>query len=475
MPEPEEAASKPKRRADGSRRIVEGANLAVYTLIGLALVVSANYFANRYSQRWDLTPSKKYSLSPQTLKLLKGLDRDVTLYIFDRKEGLREGRDLIENYSKAAHRLAVRYVDPDREPTLARQFAVRSYGTVVVAAGDRHFEAPGSTEEGITNALVRVLKTQKTVYFAQGHGERDLESAERRGYASVKKQLENENFQVKTVNLLEKAEVPGDCSTLVIAGPQKDYQPQEVDALRKYVKGGGRLLLMLDPLSEPTQQDPESLTKLLGDWKVTVHNDLVIEPAIRLMNADPGLTVVLKYGSSPIVEPLARTATLFPLSRSFALGKDSPSGVTDTSLCETSSASYGVADFNPKIRQVSYREGKDLKGPLSVAVSGTVRSAESASGGGEPKKEAEGRFVALGTSALVSNSYLSFEGNRDLFMNTVNWLSAEEDLISIRPKPPEAQHLTMTARQMDRAFYMGVIGLPLLIIAAGTSVWWRRR
>ncbi len=454
-----------KQEAGAGARILAGANWALYTVLGIAIVVSANYFANRYTRRWDLTPTKKYSLSPQTLKMLKGLNRDVAVYIFDRKEGLREGRDLVENYSKASTRLKVRYVDPDREPSLARQFAVRSYGTVVVAAGDRHFEAQGATEEGISNALIRVLKGQKTVYFVQGHGERDLDSSERTGYSKIKKQFEDENYVVKTLFLLQKMEIPSDCSILVIAGPHNDYLPQEIDTIRKYVAEGGRLMVMLD-----AGEEVPNLAKLLAEWSVNDQHDLVVDmnPVAQLFGTGPEMPLIIKYGSSPIVQPLARTATLFPITRSFAVGKDYKSNVTVDSLCETSAESFGVADWNPKMRQVAFRVGKDYKGPLSVAVSGTLS--------GEGDKKAQGRFVAVGTSSLIANNVLIPQfGNRDLFMNMVNWLSAEEDLISIRPKPPESQHLTMTARQMDRAFDLGVYGLPLAIVLMGASVWWRRR
>jgi ABC-type uncharacterized transport system involved in gliding motility auxiliary subunit len=119
------------------------------------------------------------------------------------------------------------------------------------------------------------------------------------------------------------------------------------------------------------------------------------------------------------------------------------------------------------MHQVSFRAGKDFKGPLTVAVSGTLS--------GEGEKKAEGRFVALGTSMLPANAYLGFQANRDLFMNMVNWLSADVDMISIRPKPPESQHLMMTAAQMGKLLWLGVIGFPFLIVVAGTLVWWERR
>ncbi|HZP02482.1 MAG TPA: Gldg family protein [Terriglobia bacterium] len=455
-----------KQRVSGAsgRRVLESANWALYTLVAVAIVVVVNWYADRHTQRWDLTPNKKYSLSDQTRKLVKGLDHDVKILVFDRERNFREQRDLLGNYAALSPKVSVQYVDPDRQPSIAKQYAVRSYGTIVVASGDRHFEAQSSTEEGITNALVRVLKGQKTVYFLQGHGERDLENTERMGYDRVKKQFENENYQVKTLVLLQKMEIPSDCSVLVVAGPKNDLLPQEVETIRKYVAGGGRTLLMLDPMVELP-----NLSKLLADWNVTMQNDLVVDmnPVAQIFGTEPTMPIIIKYGSSPIVQPLARTATLFPFTRSFVLGKDYKAGVTTDSLCETSSDSFGVADFKANMRTVSYREGKDFKGPLTVALSGTIT--------GEGEKKTEGRFVVLGTSMLPTNTFLGFQGNRDLIMNMVNWLSADEELISIRPKPPESQRLNLTARQMGNILYLGVLGLPILIVAFGTLVWWRRR
>ncbi len=448
----------------GGRKVLEGANLLVYTLVGLGIIVLANWFVSRHNHRWDLTPNKKYSLSPQTTKLLKDLDRDVTIYAFDRERRFGELRDLLDNFTAASNRVTVQYVDPDRQPTLAKQMQVRSYGTIVVASADRHFEAQGQTEEGVANALIRLLKGQKTVYFVQGHGEGDIESAERAGYEKIKSELQNENYLVKTLVLLQTPKLPEDCALLVIAGPKNDYLPPEIETIHKYVAGGGRAFFLLNP-----GVDLPKLAGLLAGWKVKVRNDLVIDQneLSQIFGASPSMPLILKYGSNPIVEPLARTATLFPLTRSFEIETEFKPGLTADSLCETSADSFGVADFNPNMHEVSYRPGKDVKGPLTVAVAGTVA--------GEGEKKTEGRFVALGTAALAANNYLSFGGNRDLFMNAVNWLSADEDLISIRPKPPESQQLNLNPQQMRRILYLGVLGLPILIIIAGAAVWWQRR
>jgi len=449
------------------RRILHGANLVVYTLVALAIAVSINYFASRYTRHWDLTPNKTYSLSSQTQKVVKNLNRDVTVYVFDRERAFKERRDLLDQYIAASHRITVRYVDPDRDPALAKQIGVRSYGSVFVSTGDRHLEANAATEEAITNALLKLLKGQKTVYFVQGHGERDLDNADRNGYQRAKKEIENENSQVKTLVLLQKLEIPSDCTMLVIAGPHSDYAEPEIETIKKYLSSGGRAMFMLDPGVELP-----NLTKLLAEWSVTARNDLVIDqnPVAQMFGTSPSMPLIIKYGSSPIVQPLQRMATLFPLTRSFDTGKGSGTGTTTDALCETSPDSFGVTDFNPKMREVAFRPNVDIKGPLTVAVSATLPNSSSSTSENKP----QGRLVALGTSLMPANQFLGFQGNRDLFMNMIDWLSAEEDLISIRPKPPESQHLNLTAAQMN-GLLLRVAIVPLVILALGIMVWWGRR
>jgi len=450
--------------AHSGRRVLQGANLTVYTLIVIAILALANWYVSGHDHSWDLTPNKRYSLAPQTVKILKDLNQDVTIYVFDRERSFGQERDLLNMFSSTSRRVHVRYVDVDRQPSLAKEFAVRSYGTVVVAAGGRHFEAQSDTEEAISNAVIRLFKGQRSACFLTGHGERDLGSSERMGYSKLKTNFENESYLTKSINLLQKMEIPSDCSMVIAAGPKTDYLPQEVDTLRKYVVGGGRAMFMLDP----GVQLP-NLSKLLADWNVTVRNDLVIDenPVAQIFGTEPTMPLILKYGSSPITQPIAREASLFPYTRSFSVGKEYKAGETTDSFCETSEASFGVADFNPSMHEVRFRAGKDIKGPLTVAVSATLSS--------EGANKAEGRFIALGTSMLPANAFLGFQANRDLFMNMIDWLSAETNMISIRPKPPQSQHLMMTAAQMGKLLWLGVVGLPLLIVVAGTLVWWERR
>jgi len=445
------------------QRILRETNLVVYTIIGIAIVVLINWFGTQHTKRWDLTKNQNFSLSPQTVKLVKGLTQDVTIYVFDQNQRFQTEGDLLNLFPEASHRVSVRYVDPNRDPALAKEFAVRSYGTTVVAAGDKHFEAQSNDEQGVTNALIRVLKGQSVIYFVQGHGEHDPSGTESDGYSELKKALDNENDKVATITLLQTMQIPGDATAVVIAGPQHDYLPQEVDVLQKYLADGGRVLLLLDPGVELPD-----LAKLTSDYNFTVQNDLVIDqnPIAQIFGTRPEMPLITKYGSSPITEPLRNTATLFPLARSFEVSKNYKPGVSVDSLCDTSPESFGVANFNPSMHEIRFRPGTDLKGPLTVAVSVDLSSSTE----GKP----DARLVAFGSSRLASNSVLNFQGNRDLVLNAVDWLTANESMMSIRPKPPESQHLNLTAQQMN-AVLLRLIAVPVVIIGAGILVWWGRR
>jgi len=445
------------------QRILKGTNFAVYTAVAVAIIVVINWFASQHVTRWDLTKNKRFSLSAQTVKLVKGLTQDVNIYVFDQKERFQAEGDILNLYPAASHRVSLRYIDPNRDPALAKQFSVRNYGTVVVSMGDRHFEAQSNDEQGVTNALIRVLKGSKTVYFIQGHGEHDPESVEPEGYSDLKKALQNENEDVKTQVLAQNLTIPQNADILVIAGPQHDYLQQEVDAIQKFLTGGGRLMLMVDPGVELP-----NLAKLVSDYNFTVQNDLVIDqnPMAQIFGTRPEMPLIIKYGSSPITQPLQRTMTLFPLTRSFEVNKSYKAGLTVDSLCETTPESFGVAGFTPAMHEIRFRQGTDYKGPLTVAVAADM------SGSGEGKPDA--RLVALGSSLVASNRFLNFQGNRDLVLNMVDWLTANENMMSIRPKPPDSQHLNLTAQQMNMVL-LRLIAVPVVIIAAGVIVWWGRR
>jgi ABC-type uncharacterized transport system involved in gliding motility auxiliary subunit len=277
---------------------------------------------------------------------------------------------------------------------------------------------------------------------------------------------EKSNYKTQTIKLIPKAEIPKDCTIVVIAGPKRDYLQPEADAIKTYVEDGGRALIMVDPpfkFGNQTTDENQPLMNVLESWGVTPQPDLVLDltGVGQLFGLGPEFPLVTSYESHPIVRDMKDIPTGFPLARSLDIKNTGKTTVEK--LFATPPDSIATKNLSsPEIRQSK----DDLKGPLLLGAAGTYMSG---------KENGNGRFVVVGSSTWAANGFLKFNGNRDLFANTLNWLSSDEDLISIRPKEPSDNPLNMNARQVSMLFYESVIGLPLLVVIAGVGVWWRRR
>ena len=444
------------------------AYLIAYLLVVLAILTAGNWLANRHNFSYDSTATKRFSLSDQTAKVVKGLQQDAKVSYYDRTSQFTQARDLLDRYDNLSTRLTVAYVDPDKKPQVAKADGVRTYGTIFVEANGKKEEAKSLTEEEITGALIRALKGGERMACAvSGSGEHSLDDTERTSYSSIKELLERNNYKSQTISLLQKPEVPKECTILIVGGPRFDYVEPTVKAIEAYVQGGGRALIMLDPplkLGRDDVSENAPLVKLLEGWGVTMSKDLVLDTSGigQIFGLGPEVPLVTSYETHPIVREMKSVATAMPLARSLEVkGTDK---VSVEKLFATSDNSFATSNLSS--RAISINPARDKKGPLTLAAAGTYTPGP----GGM-----QGRFVVVGSSAWAANYILPFNGNRDLFLNMMNWLSSDEDLISIRPKEPEDRRLSLTRQQMTTVFYSSVVGLPVLVILAGLGVWWRRR
>jgi ABC-type uncharacterized transport system involved in gliding motility auxiliary subunit len=470
-----------------SRQAKYSAYAGVYILVILAVLGAVNFLANRYDKSYDSTANKQFTLSEQTLKVVGGLKHDMTITDFAESQRFYSDRDLLDRYSALSPKLHVNYIDPVKKPAQAKAAGFRRDVSLLIDSGTKKEEAKSLTEEELTGAIIRSLKSgERNVCFVSGSGEHAIDDSDRSGYTAVKDALEKNNYKTRTISLLKAAEaapatppaagappaspvvgkvaVPSDCTVLVVAGPQHDYIQPETDAIKAYVEGGGKALFLLDPplqLRGGSTDDNTTLDALLASWGVTVNKDLALDTSGigQIFGLDESVPLVATYESHPIVNQLKDVATAFPLSRT--LDVKNGDKTTVSKLFATGENSYATTDLSSGTIRIDPK--KDKKGPLTLAAAGTYN-------GPTP-----GRFVVVGSSLWCGNNFIRFNGNRDLFLNMINWLTADEDLISIRPKAPDDRPLDISAQKLNLVFWLSVVIFPLAVVGFGMATWWKRR
>lgn len=445
------------RRALTGRQARYGSNAVAMSLIVLAILALVNFLANRHHARWDLTKTKQYSLSGQTIQILKDLKDPIKVTAFFSPADSTQAtfKDLFAEYLYHTDKLSLEIVDPDQKPAVARQYGITSYGTIVFERGARRQDTFGTDEQSITSAILRVSRDeQKGIYFITGHKERDPEGYSEDGFSAIKSLLENNNYTVGTLNLAMTSTIPSDAAALVIAGPQMTYAEEERNTLASYLDGGGKLMVLLDPTVGA------DLNSVLEPYGVRFRNDLVVDLYSSFFG-DPLTPLTTRYPYSMITKGMTGLTSFFPYARSVERLGSTPEGVTITELVTTSDQSWGETNLTQ--RQVQ-RDANDTSGPLTLAAQ---------------VQKGNTRLVLVGDSDFAANSVLNSVrgafGNADLFVNAVNWLAEEEALIAIGPKSPDVRTVFLTPAQMRLILYTSALVLPAMVLVIGLVVWWRRR
>jgi len=243
-------------------------------------------------------------------------------------------------------------------------------------------------------------------------------------------------------------------------GPKRDYVQPALDALKTYIQGGGHALFNFDATLKVGDQnlgETPQLKALVGSWGVTPSNNVVVDIGGMSRMLGPFNPIVGSYESHPIVRVMSDNATAFPLSSS--LDVKSPA----EKLFSSSADSYALVDPKLPIKEADLEKG--TKGPFALGAAATIGTGAT-----------QGRIVVVGSSGWMGNTIMSVPlANRDLALNMMNWLTSDEDLISIRPKEPEDRRLRVSGSALRILFLTSVIFLPLIVIFSGVSVWWKRR
>lgn len=473
-------------KAVGRRQLRYGSNAVLMSIAVLALLLGANYLVSRHSKRWDLTKDKRFGLSDQSRKVASGLKDDVNLVYFlnkDDRAATAEAQDRLKEYSATSPHLKVSYVDPLKDPARARDVDLKSVPTLVVRRGERSEKVSTATlsEQDVTNALIKVTRdTKKKACFVTGAGEHAIDGIDERGFSGLKAALEKNQYEVEALALLTEAQVPERCSVVVLGGPQRDPQPEVLDALRRYVKAGGKSLLMIEP--DLKEAFPRYVA-LLAEWGIEAGPDVVLQVFPRL--TAEGIVVkpeerilIQQYLPHEVTRDFPFVVRLWGV-RSITPATPPPTGISPETLLQSARSSWAETDLK-SLGSPALDEAKDKSGPIPLAVTAKVQVDSGSTGGADGSENTgvnkkEGRVAVFGDSDFATNGNLGWEGNQDFTLNTFAWLSQDADLIAIRPRDPEDQRLFLTAGQERVVYGTALLLLPGLCLLAGLAVWWKRR
>src|SRR3984957_13039538 len=425
-----------------------GTNTTVLALGVLAILAVVNYLGNEHHKRFDLTTEKLYTLSDQTKKTVSGLTQDVTIVRFANMADAQLN-DLMTEYKNLSPHIKFQNIDPREKPEVAKQYGVTRMGDTVVAAGQHRQNLEpspegGYSEEDVTGAIIKVTREKiKMVCFTTGHGEKSLSDEDAKGYSLVDQGLKREAYNTNSVNLVTSGAVPSDCNMLVIAGPTQAFFPQEAMMVSKYLDGGGKVLIEVDPETDPKLGD------IFEAWNIAIGSNVVVDAsgAGQIFGTGPAVPLVIDYGDSPVTKTLQGGMTFFPLARTVSIGDKAKADPQAVELLKTSPRSFTIP--NLKQKEVTFDPKTDTPGPLSLGVAASRKSGDNSD-----------RLVVIGDSDFAENQWVGQQHNGDLFFNPIDWLARDESLISIRPKTATNRRVTLTAAQATVLRWLDLFFLP---------------
>jgi hypothetical protein len=472
------------------KKIWETTNLGAAFLAAAILLVGINWIGFRHYKRWDLTKTHVYSLSEQSLKVLKALPKDITIYVlFDNQDVMYDNlKELLHRYEAASPRLRVKVIDPEKSmleaKKLVEELGITQNNSIVFACGAKkkfvyssdlaEYDYSGMQfgqqptlkafkgEEAITSALLNVSEDhQAKVGFLQGHGEKSSSDMAPAGLNQAVDQLRKDNYVVEDVSLLGKTEVPKEFTVLAVMGPRTPPLPPELDALKKFVDGGGALLMGLDPEFDMKADavKPTGFEDFLKGYGLIPDADLAIDRGKTLPFFGPEVLYVDSFRAHAITDTMQRVPVLLPIARSVTTAT-APEGWKVQVLMETSGEGWGETDITTLLeKKTAEADARDKKGPVPVAA----------------VSEGKGKVLLIGDSDFATNTQIQNLGNETFFSNSIHYLAQREKLIAIAPKPVEHVSLTLNGGQMRTIFIVVVLLMPALAAAAGIFVWKLRR
>jgi gliding motility-associatede transport system auxiliary component len=458
---------------------------AISVVLSLACFLLILAISNDFQKSWDLTKDQRHSFSQQTNDFVSGLKEPVKLYAFVNPAGDSSVVEaMLEKYKKLSPRyFSFQIVDLQKNPALGERFQVRSYGQGILerveavesdSETSRRERVLAFDEASITNALIKLLRTEtKTVYFLQGHGEREPNNKEPREMQQLANSLRTEGYEAKTLTLIESAEVPEDASVLVMAGPTGTLLEKEQRLLDDYLAAQGKLLFLVDIST------PKEYAEWLAHYGVVIEDSVIVDQASSQVNQEPVTPIGKQMDPQHPITRKFESLTAFTLARPVTAGAvdfKNHTGVM-TVLVKTIESAYliplkellsgGSVEFSS--------EGQN-PGAYPLAVAGLYVSTDTPTPEGEnAPPPPSSRIVTISSTDAFANANLGQLSNRDFVLNCINWLAESENQITVRVKDPEVQPISVSRRIENWLYFVFCLLIPFLSTLTGILIAYYRR
>jgi len=477
------------------RRWTIGFDVALRTILVLAVLVMVNYLGAQFTHRFYLSSATRIKLSPRTMTVLQALTNhvSVTLYYDKDNDFYPDVLGLLKEYRAANPSITlhpVDYVNDAGEAQKVKEQYKQFFNSpgdknlIIFDGGENHvrvvsgdelikYEPAGMTTNNqidfepaafngeilFTSDLLSLERDKPfKAYFLQGDGEPSLDDTSDMGYLRFAAVLRGENYiDLQPLQLVGTNNIPMDCDLLIIAGPTTAMDPSELQKIHQYLDQGGRLFALLNYFSIKT---PTGLEDVLADYGVNAASDVVRDPVNYW--GDENYVVVLNFSRHPVVNPLTNLKLEMVLPRPVGkINQDNPPADAPTVDALAFSGPESVLLGEPGLPPRAY--------PLMVAV-------EQKPVAGVTNPRGIMRMIVTGDSIFLDNQMMDAAANRDFLGYAINWLlDRTEFLKDIGPRPITEYRLVMTQTEEQHVNWILLVALPGGVLALGCLVWFVRR
>ncbi len=442
-----------------------------FVILFIILVFLLGFLANQYKFSKDITQANRNTLTTGSINVLKQMRAPITISVFASKDDVNNGDtfrqgiiNFMARYQRTKPDINIKFISPIEEPKLAQEMGIKVDGEVVVEYQKRseHISPPFAEQE-MTNLFIRLSRTnQQAIMYLDGHGERNLIGLKNNDIGEFGKQLESKGFKFANPNLTVESEVPLNGVMLVIASPQKNISSLEVKKIKKFLESSGNLLWLLD---DNNFHGLEEVASYLG---LSVSSGRVVDPTAKLEGADENVSFASAYGVHAITKNFM-LRTIFSNAYEVNAKNSFENGWEVSKLIEVSPNGWLESSPLSKNQKVTFDKNKDKPGPINIAVA--LQRTYGKKGQ---------RVLVVGNGNFLSNTFITTGGNLDIGINMINWLSGDDNLISIQPMVLKDVNVTIPNDRTSVfiawiVFHSFQYFVPIIIFVLGIFFWFKRK